>query len=93
MRRYHDEKILWASCLPPAVHLYSRHSRALYRRAGVWRVQLISVKSTQMDAYLTSLSQSTKPLLYEMKRQGTIIDYKVFFARRPGTILTIGTSA
>ena len=31
-----------------------------------------------MDAYLTSLRQSTKPLLDEEKKQGIIMDYKVF---------------
>ena len=50
-----------------------------YTEGPVWRVQLIRVKPTQMDAYLTSLRQSTKPLLEEMKKQGTIMDYKVFF--------------
>jgi hypothetical protein len=50
-----------------------------FTEGPIWRVQLIRVKPTQMDAYLTSLSQSTKPLLDEMKRQGTIVDYKVFF--------------
>jgi len=50
-----------------------------YTEGPIWRVQLIRVKPTQMDAYLTSLSQSTKPLLDEMKRDGTIVDYKVFF--------------
>src|SRR2546421_5994046 len=50
-----------------------------YTEGPVWRIQLIRVKPTQMDAYLTSLRQSTKPLLEEMKKQGTIMDYKVFF--------------
>jgi hypothetical protein len=31
-----------------------------------------------MDAYLTSLRQSTKPLIEEEKKQGVIMDYKVF---------------
>jgi hypothetical protein len=31
-----------------------------------------------MDAYLTSLRQSSKPLLEEEKRQGVIVDYKLF---------------
>jgi hypothetical protein len=31
-----------------------------------------------MDAYLTSLRQSSKPILDEQKRQGTIMDYKFF---------------
>jgi hypothetical protein len=59
--------------LAPAV-LAQEH----YTEGPVWRVQLIRVKPTQMDAYLTSLRQSTKPLLDEQKRQGMIMDYKVF---------------
>ena len=50
-----------------------------YTEGPVWRVQLIRVKPTQIDAYLTTLRQSTKPIYDELKRQGTILDYKVFF--------------
>jgi hypothetical protein len=49
-----------------------------YTEGPVWRVSLIRVKPTQMDAYLTSLRQSSKPLLEEQKRQGMIMDYKIF---------------
>jgi hypothetical protein len=49
-----------------------------YTEGPIWRVQLIRVKPTQMDAYLTSLRQSTKPLIEEQKKQGMIMDYKVF---------------
>jgi hypothetical protein len=49
-----------------------------YTEGPVWRVQLIRVKPTQFDAYLTSLQQSTKPLIEEQKRQGVIVDYKIF---------------
>ena len=49
-----------------------------YTEGPIWRVQLIRVKPTQMDAYLTSLRQSTKPLIEEEKRQGIVTDYKVF---------------
>ena len=49
-----------------------------YTEGPVWRVQLIRVKPTAMDAYLTSLRQSTKPLIEEQKRQGVIMDYKIF---------------
>jgi hypothetical protein len=49
-----------------------------YTEGPVWRVQLIRVKPNAMDAYLTSLRQSTKPLIEEEKRQGLIVDYKVF---------------
>jgi hypothetical protein len=50
-----------------------------YTEGPVWRVQLIRVKPTQVDAYLTSLRQGTKPFFDEEKRQGIIMDYKVFF--------------
>lgn len=49
-----------------------------FSEGPVWRVQLIRVKPTQMDAYLTSLRQSTKPFIEEEKRQGMIMDYKIF---------------
>ena len=49
-----------------------------YTEGPVWRVQLIRVKPGKMDAYLTSLRKSTKPLLEEEKKQGVILDYKVF---------------
>ena len=49
-----------------------------YTEGPVWRVTLIRVKPTQMDAYLTMLRQSTKSVYEENKKQGTIIDYKVF---------------
>jgi hypothetical protein len=49
-----------------------------YTEGPVWRVQLIRVKPTKMDAYLSSLRQSTKPLIEEEKKQGLITDYKVF---------------
>jgi hypothetical protein len=49
-----------------------------YTEGPVWRIQLIRVKPTKMDAYLTSLRQSTKPFIEEEKKQGLITDYKVF---------------
>lgn len=49
-----------------------------YTEGPIWRVQLIRVKPTRIDEYLTSLRLSTKPLLEEEKRQGMIMDYKVF---------------
>ncbi|HEY6372919.1 MAG TPA: hypothetical protein VIX37_20240 [Candidatus Sulfotelmatobacter sp.] len=49
-----------------------------YTEGPIWRVQLIRVKPTQLDAYLTSLRQSTKPLIEEEKKQGVIMDYKIF---------------
>jgi len=49
-----------------------------YTQGPVWRVSLIRVKPPHMDEYLTSLRQSTKPFLDEEKRQGLIVDYKIF---------------
>jgi len=49
-----------------------------YTEGPVWRVQLIRVKPTKMDAYLTSLRQATKPLMEEQKKQGLVTDYKIF---------------
>jgi hypothetical protein len=49
-----------------------------YTEGPIWRIQLIRVKPTHMDEYLTSLRRSTKPLIEEEKRQGLILDYKVF---------------
>jgi hypothetical protein len=49
-----------------------------YTEGPVWRIQLIRVKPTHMDEYLTSLRKSTKPLIEEQKKEGTIVDYKVF---------------
>jgi hypothetical protein len=43
-----------------------------YTEGPVWRVQLIRVKPTKIDAYLTSLRQSTKPVIEEQKKQGMI---------------------
>ena len=49
-----------------------------YTEGSVWRVSLVRVKPNRMDEYLTSLRQSSKPLLEEEKRQGLIVDYKLF---------------
>src|SRR6202451_2443745 len=49
-----------------------------YTEGPIWRIQLIRVKPTHMDDYLTSLQKSTKPFIDEEKKQGMIVDYKVF---------------
>jgi len=49
-----------------------------YTEGPIWRIELIRVKPTHMDEYLTSLRQSTKPIIEEEKKQGMITDYKVF---------------
>lgn len=49
-----------------------------YTEGPIWRVQLIRVKPTHMDEYLTMLQKSTKAVIEEQKRDGTITDYKIF---------------
>jgi hypothetical protein len=49
-----------------------------YTEGPVWRVSLIRVKPNHMDEYMSSLRQSTKPFIEEEKRQGLIMDYKIF---------------
>ncbi len=49
-----------------------------YTEGPVWRVQLIRVKPPQMDAYLSSLRQSTKPFIEEEKKQGLACSYGSF---------------
>jgi hypothetical protein len=49
-----------------------------YTEGPVWRTSLIRVKPTAMDAYLTTLQQSSKPFFDEEKRAGMIVDYKIF---------------
>ena len=49
-----------------------------YTEGPVWRITIVKVKPAQFDAYITTLRQGTKPLLEEEKRQGIILDYKVF---------------
>jgi hypothetical protein len=49
-----------------------------YTEGPIWRIQLIRVKPTHMDEYLTSLQKTTKPFVDEQKKMGMIVDYKVF---------------
>lgn len=49
-----------------------------YTPGPVWSITLIRVKPAQMDNYLTNLQQGAKVAYGEAKREGTILDYKVF---------------
>jgi hypothetical protein len=49
-----------------------------YTEGPVWRVSLIRVKPGHMDGYLTVLQNQFKRVADEAKRQGIIVDYKVF---------------
>jgi len=69
------KKSIW---LLPMVLLFGLQlvAQEHYTEGPVWRITTIRVKPNRMDAYLTSLRQSSKPLLEEDKRQGLILDYK-----------------
>jgi hypothetical protein len=49
-----------------------------YTEGPIWQVTLIRVKPTSFDAYLTSLRANSKTIYDEMKKEGAILDYKVF---------------
>ncbi len=53
-------------------------AQQVYTQGPIWRVELIRVKPGQIEPYLKSLQEITKPLLAEQKRQNLILDYKVF---------------
>ena len=70
------KKTIW---LFPLVLLFGLQlvAQEHYTEGPVWRITTIRVKPNRMDAYLTSLRQSSKPFFEEEKRQGLILDYKV----------------
>ena len=49
-----------------------------YTEGPVWRVNLVRVKPTHMEEYLSTLQNTVKPYYDEAKHQGIILDYKVF---------------
>jgi hypothetical protein len=67
------EVVIFGLLLAPAL-LAQEH----YTEGPVWDVSLIRVKPTHMDDYLASLRQVSKPFFEEEKRQGAILDYKIF---------------
>ena len=56
-----------------------------YTEGPVWRVNLIRVKPTHLDDYLTTLQNTTKPFYEEAKRQGISVDYKIFLKETKAT--------
>jgi hypothetical protein len=50
-----------------------------YTEGPVWSVTTIRVKPAHFDEYLTALRQNIKPFWDEAKRQGVVMDWKVFF--------------
>ncbi len=49
-----------------------------FTEGPVWNVTFIRVKPAQFEAYLTNLQQNAKVAYDEAKRQGVILDWKVF---------------
>jgi hypothetical protein len=50
-----------------------------YTEGPVWNITTIRVKPAHFDDYLTALRQNIKPFWDEAKRQGVVMDWKVFF--------------
>jgi len=50
-----------------------------YTEGPVWSITFIRVEPAKFDNYLTNLQQGAKVAYDEAKRQGVIMDYKVFF--------------
>jgi hypothetical protein len=71
-------KKLWGIAICLFVFVPALLAQEHYTEGPVWRVSLIRVKPNRMDEYLTSMQQSTKPFLDEEKRQGLVVEYKVF---------------
>jgi hypothetical protein len=71
-------KKLWGIAICLFVFVPALLAQEHYTEGPVWRVSLIRVKPNRMDEYLTSMQESTKPFLDEEKRQGLIVEYKVF---------------
>ena len=49
-----------------------------YTEGPVWRCSLVRVNEGKMDAYLGSLRANSKPLIDQEKKDGLIMDYKIF---------------
>jgi hypothetical protein len=72
MRRVYG-RVIFARLLTPALFAQEHYSEG-----PVWRISPLRVQPTHRDEYLASLQPSGKPLLEEEKRQGMIVDYKLF---------------
>ena len=78
MRKHMLNSVLGCALLLLFLWAIPASAQEHYTEGHVWRVTLIRVKPNQMDAYLTSLRQNTKRIYDEEKREGNILDYKVF---------------
>ena len=49
-----------------------------YTEGPVWQVSMIRVNPGHMDEYLTTFRQNIKPFWDEAKREGVVMDWKLF---------------
>jgi hypothetical protein len=61
-----------------ALFAFQGFAQEHYTEGPVWSVTTIRVKPAQLDSYLANLQQGAKVAYDEAKRQGAIMDYKVF---------------
>ena len=66
--------------------LCSAQSDAPYTEGPVWQVTMVKTKPGMSDDYLKGLAKTFKGTLEEAKKQGLVVDYKVFLgdAATPG---------
>jgi hypothetical protein len=71
-------KRLWGCAVALLVLAPALLAQEHYTEGPVWRVDLVRVEPTHLNEYLASLQHASKPFLDEEKREGLILDYKVF---------------
>lgn len=49
-----------------------------YNEGPVWEVELVHVKPGHLSEYLGSLQKNSKAMIEEEKKEGVILDYKLF---------------
>lgn len=68
--------MLFATALVSAVGAHAQNPN--YNVGPVWRVTYIHIKPGQADAFWNDLHQHFKPIWDEQKKQGLILDYKLY---------------
>ena len=71
------KKLIWTLAVVTLFTL-GAFAQEHYTEGPVWAVTTIRVKPAHMDDYLTALRREIKPFWDEAKRQGVIMDWKVF---------------
>ncbi len=79
MRRSYLFVLLCLTCVVGMQALAQEH----YTEGPVWRVVLWKVHPGKMNAFLTDARQHSKAIYEEWKKQGMIVDYKVYLNSAP----------